>query len=47
MWKLFNPHHPITNDNLVMIAFGNVGELPLSLPLKFGLGHVLTPRVTY
>ena len=24
-WKVFNPNNKYTNDNLVMIAFGNVG----------------------
>lgn len=24
-WKVFNPHNRYTNDNLIMISFGNVG----------------------
>ena len=24
-WKVFNKNHPLTNDNLLMIMFGNVG----------------------
>ena len=40
-WKVFNPQNRYTNDNLVMIAFGNVGFMYFDRRRKYWMGAAM------
>ena len=40
-WKVFNQENPYTNDNILMIAFGNVGFHHFDMHRKFYMGAAM------